>query len=351
MLINPYNGCSVNCAFCYSQALPGYFQLFRQKSVVTVFRDFDRVVAHQLDGLSVASCGYLSPVTDPFQEIEQRYHLSEKLISVFLDRNLPIEFITKSQVPDKVIRRMASVPNCFGQISILTPEEEVRMHLMAGGATTVELFQQIQKLSDAGLPAVLRIDPVIPYVTDRPQDLSSLIQRAADSGARHVVVSVLDIPLAIAGTVWSALSVFGETKIFSLKSLYTEKIGSSLHATINYRKDLFSLIKAHCNEKGLTFALCMEYELRNGVPFGLNNEFMTTTNCEGMDIPIYIRHGDRFEPITSCEGACLNCKDPSCGIEDLALGRTGWKKPGFTLRDYRRWSRELARVGRRNAWL
>ncbi|MBC7188792.1 hypothetical protein H5U35_01050, partial [Candidatus Aerophobetes bacterium] len=29
MLINPYNGCQINCFFCYAHAFPGNFQLFR----------------------------------------------------------------------------------------------------------------------------------------------------------------------------------------------------------------------------------------------------------------------------------------------------------------------------------
>jgi len=64
MLINPYNGCGIGCFFCYSLAFPGYFQIFREKGVITVAKDFDKSIAKQLDSINVASCGYLSPVTD-----------------------------------------------------------------------------------------------------------------------------------------------------------------------------------------------------------------------------------------------------------------------------------------------
>ncbi len=342
MLVNPYNGCSVGCFFCYSRALPGYFQLFRKKHVVTVFRDFDRVVARQLDSISVAACGYLSPVTDPFQEIEHKYHLSEKLISVFLEHNLPIDFVTKSIVPDCVIRRMAEVDHCFGQISILTPREEIRSRLMARGASTKGLFLQVRKLARSGLHTVCRIDPVIPYVTDRPDDLSLLVRQAADNGANHIIASVLDVPIKMASDVWPVIRTFGEDVARRVRKLYTERIGASQHASINYRRDLFARLRDLCDRHNLTFALCMEYDIRDEKAVGLNREFMTSTNCEGIDIPIYVRRGERFEPIIPCDGACLTCQEPVCGISDLALGRRGWEKPGFTLRDYRRWSREFS---------
>jgi hypothetical protein len=87
----------------------------------------------------------------------------------------------------------------------------------------------------------------------------------------------------------------------------------------------------------------MEYELVDGTPLGLNAEFMSSTNCEGIDIPLYVRRGRYFEPAASCNGACLSCTQAECGIDDLALGGLGWQKPGFRMTDYRRWSRQLAR--------
>jgi hypothetical protein len=82
----------------------------------------------------------------------------------------------------------------------------------------------------------------------------------------------------------------------------------------------------------------MEYELKEGRPVGLNAEFMSSANCEGVNVPLYRRRGDRFEPAAACDGACLACVEARCGIDDLAMGTGGGKKD-FTLADYRRWSR------------
>jgi hypothetical protein len=86
----------------------------------------------------------------------------------------------------------------------------------------------------------------------------------------------------------------------------------------------------------------MEYEIREGRPLGLNAEFMSSTNCEGVDVPLYRRQAGtgRFAPAADCDGACLRCGSARCGIDDLAM-RTGGGKKDFTLADYRRWSRVL----------
>lgn len=343
LLINPYNGCSIDCFFCYAKALPGYFQLFRERGVVTVCRDFDRVVAEQLESIDVASCGYLSPVTDPFQPLNDEYRLSEKIITEFVSRNIPIEFITKHLVSDEVIGLLKSQPHSFGQFSILTLDEPLRRQLMASGATTDDLFDSLSRLRAAGVHTVCRIDPIIPYLTDEPKSLRAVIQRAVDCGANHVVASVMDVCLAMTEEIFAKLTLFGHGLAYDLKRLYTERIDNGLHARTDYRKRLFDLMRNLCDKLGISFALCMEYELVDGKPFGLNREFMSSTNCEGIDIPLYRRRGERFEPAAECDGACLGCEEAPCGVEDLALGKKGWEKPGFKLADYRRWSRELAK--------
>jgi DNA repair photolyase len=345
LLINPYNGCTIDCFCCYAKALPGYFQLFRQGGVVTVCRDFDRVVARQLDGISVASCGYLSPVTDPFQPLESKYHLSEGIIGQFVRRNIPVEFITKCRIPPHVIELVSEQEHSFGQVSILTPREELRHRLMAGGAPTDALFSNLKRLSQAGIHAVCRIDPIVPFITDDRRDLLTLIDRAVQAGARHIVASIMDVPRRISSAVFRHLDRLRPGLGSQSRALYRETIDGTLHADLDYRRSMFSCLRQQCDRAGVTFALCMEYQLQDGVPVGLNAEFASSVNCEGIDIPVYVRRGGRFESAADCRGNCLGCRNPLCGIEDLAMGRPEVTRRDFKLRDYRRWSRQLAATG------
>lgn len=341
MLLNPYNGCSVGCIFCYARALPGpYFKLFDREGIVTVFEDFDRVIARQIDSISVASCGYLSPVSDPFQEVNKRYMLSEKIVEVFVTRNIPIEFVTKCVVPDRVISMIAKQRHSFGQFSLSTIREELRSNLMSGGATVDQIFESMVKCATVGIPVVLRIDPVIPYLTDSEGEIRELIQRGIDSGAKHIVGSVMDVPIKIANEVFAKFKLFGVGFVYDLERLYKERIGNYLHASVDYRKRIFDRMRNLCDRLGATFALCMEYEVTGREVIGLNREFMSSRNCEGVDVPVYVRKGDRFEPSCDCDGACLRCLDARCGIEDLAMGK-GVGRKDFTLKDYRRWSKGL----------
>jgi DNA repair photolyase len=357
LLINPYNGCSHDCGFCYAHALPGRFATFVQHGVITVWDDFAGQVGKQLDSLLVASCGYLSPVTDPFQPVERRYGQSVAIIREFVRRGLPVEFVTKAEVPDEALAAMQGHTHCFGQVSLLTLDEKLHRALVPGGPGPGVLLGNLRRMRQAGVYAVARIDPVVPGLTDDPDQLRRLVGAVREAGANHIVASCMDLPLTSRKRTLERLALVmpgPDRAAFTrrLEGLYRERIGSSQHAAEGYRRDLFGFLRGAATEAGLTFALCMEYVAPptpwgggGGLPVGLNREFATTRNCEGLDVPLYVRGGpdEPFRPVPGCDGACLYCDREraaeTCGLPELA-GGGAWE-----LADYRRWGRVRAGLG------
>ncbi len=344
LLVNPYNGCTHNCSFCYAHALPGRFAMFAQHGVVTVCEGFDREVARQLDSLRVASCGYLSPVTDPFQPLDGRYGLSVAIIREFVRRGLPIEFVTKGAVPDEALAAMSGHPYCFGQVSVVTLDEPLHRRLIPGAPGPEALLDNIRRIKAAGMFAVARIDPVIPYLTDDPDELRLLVAAVRRAGADHLIASCMDVPLISRKVVLDRLSLAvppaaRERFRDRFEGLFRERIGPSMHAAEGYRRDLFSYLGGLARDAGMTFALCMEYgrpAAKGFLPAGLNREYTTSRSCEGIDIPLYARAavGDEFRPVEGCDGACMLCTPEKaaalCRIPELA-GGGAWQ-----LADYRR---------------
>lgn len=339
ILLNPYIGCEVGCFFCYALSYPGRFQKARKENLIFVYENFFENVKSQIDKINVAFCGYLSPVTEPFQEVEKIYHISERIIELFVDMNIPVEFITKEVIPDSVIEKIKNQKHSFGQVSILTIDEELRKKLMKKGAKTDELFKNIEKLAKNGIFSVCRIDPIIPYITDDKEKLKNLIKIAVDKGARHIIASVMDIPGRIKNDVFAHIKEnFGELTLREIVKLYNEKIGTWYNADINYRRNIFGFLREICDKYNVSFALCMEYEIKNGKITGLNREFMTSRNCEGIDIPVYFRKNKTFYPFI-CKGNCLNCKENKCGIVELSQGNKDENFSGWDYYDYLRWSK------------
>lgn len=340
MLVNPYAGCSIGCAMCYSRALPGYYKRWNEKGVITVFKDFDAVIGKQLDRLHVGACAYLSAVTDPFQHpLENTYHLSERCAYAFLDRGLPVEFITKqgSNVPKELLKRMAEHPHSFAQYTVFTAHERFRRLMSPGSDSADQQFRAVKKASALGLFTVVRIDPYFTFV-DSMKNVETLVRRAKKAGARHIVFSCVDIPLSIKRQVLERLNSYNELLKTRYQILFMDLQGRDLNLNIDYRRTLFSRVRGICTKYGLTFALCMEFERRGDRYYGLNDYYMTAPACEGLRVPIYHRNtlGEKFKPIEGCDGNCLAFAKGKgtcglvCGVNELGEARA------LKLSDYRK---------------
>ncbi|MCS7386351.1 MAG: hypothetical protein DRJ18_01710 [Candidatus Methanomethylicota archaeon] len=343
ILLNPYNGCTVNCPMCYARSFGGYFSLWDEAGVIAVFENFDLKLKDELSKLYWASCAYLSPSSEPFQHpLENHYHLSEKSAYVFLDLDLPVDFITKrgDNIPIKLLDRMAEHPygHCIAQFTILSVDEEVNRLFAPGGASVEEQFKAVRRCADRGIFTVVRMDPLFPGITDDERSIRSLVERAKAEGAKHIIFSLCDIGRP------------GELRRRRLLSLVKEHFPDAFEVwrrvyrysqdgDVEYRKGVFKVARRICDEVGVTMALCMEFEEveLNGEVFyrGLNELFMSSTSCEGLDTPIYWRSrlDENFKPLKGCNGACLLCAKglqvPICGQRALM------KASALRYRDYR----------------
>jgi len=93
---------------------------------------------------------------------------------------------------------------------------------------------------------------------------------------------VLDIPIKIHKEILDQLKAyFGPGIEFDYRKLYVENIGGYLHAKADYRKKAFDILRNICENLNMTFALCMEYELIDDKPRGLNREFKEGISTSG----------------------------------------------------------------------
>uniref|UniRef100_A0A7C3J532 Radical SAM protein n=1 Tax=Candidatus Methanomethylicus mesodigestus TaxID=1867258 RepID=A0A7C3J532_9CREN len=328
ILLNPYSGCSVECPECYARAYGGAFSLWNKSGIITVKIDIAERLQRELSRLRWAACGYLSPVTDPFQTLESAYHLSEACIDTFLDLDLPVEIVTKrgESVPVRVLERMADHPygHCFCQYTVLSLEREVQLFFAPGGSSPNSQLDAMRLSSELGLFTILRIDPILPGINDGAQAIEQLVQAAKERGCKHVIASFCDLNLRTKKQVFDSVGRYDESIRAYWRSLYDERQGSGIHAKLGYRLEKAELLRSICNKYGLTFALCMEFAFTEGKYEGLNSRFMTSSSCEGKQVPMYSRESltEKFRPVKGCTGACLNCakikKPPPCGKPELA---------------------------------
>ncbi len=341
-LLNPYRGCTHRCQYpCYTCAFSSfspYYKLFWEQNIPTVVINFPEVLAHELDNpdLKFAAWGYLSPTTDPFQKpLEPHYELTYKIMKILVERNLGFEFITKNIPGKKVVDLLQDYPYAFAQFTITSNDENFRKIFEPGSAPYEKRFDAMREFHEAGIPVILRYDPVEPLFNDKEEIIKDVFSKAHESGAQHVIFSISDKNSRYWDLYTTNLNRHGYRNLIDqLEKIYVEKQAGELHANLTYREGLIKKALKIAKENGLTFALCMEFirDLKTKRFIDLNQKYKTSNNCEGIDTQLFRKNAEsKWIPIKNCDGNCLygNCSN-FCKIPSLkrckALKLSDWKK-------------------------
>jgi DNA repair photolyase len=196
--LNPYTGCVHRCTFCYVRAFElradrptgdGYGRSIRVKTnVAEVLR---RELARKSWKHEVVAIG---AATDPYQPAEARYRLTRGCLEALLDASNPFGIITRGPmiVRDVDLLQAASArAEVSVNVSIPTLDREVWIRTEPGTAPPAKRLAMIRKLSDAGIRIGIGMAPILPGLSDRPEQLAAVVKAARDAGAHWVWTNLL----------------------------------------------------------------------------------------------------------------------------------------------------------------
>jgi DNA repair photolyase len=134
--------------------------------------------------------------TDPYQPAEGRYRLSRACLEALREARTPFHIITRSPMIVRdvdVLAEAASWAKVSVSLSIPTLDEEVWRTTEPGTPPPRQRFRAVRCLVDAGIDAGVAVAPVLPGISDRPEQVRAVVEAARESGAAHVWASVLHL--------------------------------------------------------------------------------------------------------------------------------------------------------------
>src|SRR5436190_2569387 len=196
--LNPYMGCAHRCTFCYVRAFerradrPSDDRYGRSIRVKINVAD---VLARELarptwEGASVV----VGAATDPYQPAEGRYRLTRSCLEVFAAASNPFSIITRGPMILRDVdvlqeaSRRASVTITF---SIPTLDDEVWRRTEPSTAHPRQRLRAIRELVAAGIDARVGMAPILPGLSDRPEQLADVVREARAAGATGIWANLL----------------------------------------------------------------------------------------------------------------------------------------------------------------
>jgi DNA repair photolyase len=127
--------------------------------------------------------------TDPYQRAEGRYRLMRGILEALVDHRNPFSILTKGTLILRdvdLLQRAAEVAPVSAAFSIGTLDEAVWRETEPGTPHPKARVDAIRILTEAGIPTGVLMAPVLPGLSDRPEQLRAVVEACLDAGATHV---------------------------------------------------------------------------------------------------------------------------------------------------------------------
>ncbi|HEA84031.1 MAG TPA: radical SAM protein [Thermodesulfobacterium geofontis] len=257
--LNPYTGCSFSCIYCYITGfIKDAFKVRAKKDIIKrVKRDIKRMDKNLFVSMSNSS--------DPYPYIERNLYITREILKLFREEGVRVLIVTKS---DLVKRDIDILKDMNVAVSItITTFKEVYKKIEPFAPPPERRLEAIKILYENGIPVILRLDPIIPFVNDDEDSIKEVIKKTS-LYIKQVITSTLK-PRR------DSLKRFKENlpDIYPrLKALYIESFHGSFYLPKNIRLKLITMVREITRSYNLDFSSC-----REGFPE------LNTKSCDGSD--------------------------------------------------------------------
>jgi DNA repair photolyase len=202
--LNPYMGCVHRCTFCYVRnfeqradrpADDGYGRSIRVKTnVAEVLRR--ELARPSWEHEPVA----LGTATDPYQPAEGRFRLTRACLEELTRAHNPFSIVTRGPLVVRdvdVLREASARAEVSVHFSVPTLDEKVWRTTEPGTAPPRSRLEAVRRLSEAGIDVGVGMAPILPGLSDRPDQLEEVVRAARAAGARGIWASVVHLRPAV----------------------------------------------------------------------------------------------------------------------------------------------------------
>jgi DNA repair photolyase len=187
---------------------------------------------------------------DCYQRAEGRYRLMPGIIEALRDAANPFSILTKGalilrDIP--LLVQAAEVTDVSAAVSVGFLDEEVWRRVEPGTPPPQRRLDVVRRLTDAGIPTGVLMAPVLPFLTDSPEQLEATVAAVAASGATHV--SPISLHLRPGAREWWQAWLVRERP--DLVQRYAELYGTRTYAPPAYSEKIAALVRRFATAHGV----------------------------------------------------------------------------------------------------
>ena len=186
--MNLYRGCSHGCIYCDSRSK--CYHMDHAFEDIEVKENAIELLEDALRRKRSKCMLGTGSMTDPYIPLEKEIGNVRKALSLADQYVFGFTLITKS---DRVLRDLDLLKaindktKCVVQMTLTTCDEDLCKKIEPNVSTTRERAAVLQKLRDAGIPTVVWLSPILPFINDTEENIRGVLEYCIEAQVYGVI--------------------------------------------------------------------------------------------------------------------------------------------------------------------
>jgi len=186
--MNLYRGCSHGCIYCDSRSKCYHMEhAFEDIEVKENAIDLlEYALKHKRQKCMIGT----GAMTDPYIPLELEIGNVRKALQLICDCGFGVTILTKSNriLRDlDLLQKINEKTKCVVQMTLTTYDEELCKKIEPNVCTTHERFAVLKQLKDLGIPTVVWMTPILPFINDTQENLLGILELCREANVYGII--------------------------------------------------------------------------------------------------------------------------------------------------------------------
>ena len=269
--MNLYRGCTHGCIYCDSRST--CYQMNHKFEDIEIKENAIELLEDALKRKRKKCMIGMGSMTDPYIPEELKLKHTRKALEVASKYGFGITLITKSNRVLRdldLLKEINQKTKCVVQMTLTTYDEELCKKIEPNVSTTKERFEALLTLRDAGIPTVVWLTPLLPYINDTEENLLGILNYCKEAKVYGIICFGIGVTLRDGNREYFYTQL--DKKFPNLKEQYIKEYGNSYIINSKNNTKLMKIFYEFCEKNKI--------EHKPDKIFNYLNEFEDKTEFE-----------------------------------------------------------------------
>ena len=248
--MNLYRGCQHGCIYC--DARSRCYQMDHVFEDIEVKENAIELLEAALKSKRKLCMIGTGAMTDPYIPLESRLRLTRQALELIERYGFGVTVLTKS---DRILRdldvlqRINDRTKAVVQMTLTTCDENLCRILEPNVSTTRARVAALKQFQAAGIPTVVWLCPVLPFLNDTPENIRGILDACIDAGVKGIINFGMGMTLREGNREYFYMQL--DRHFPGLKERYIRTYGNAYDISSPRQEELLRLFHDTCEAYGI----------------------------------------------------------------------------------------------------